>query len=309
MKALALINDSAGGVAQIGAAPLLSILDDGLAAAGWRAIAELGDADTLIEAARRAAGIDAVVCAGGDGTQAAVAGALLGRGVPLLPLPCGTMNLLCRDLGLPMDIAGALAAGLAAPVSKIDACRVEAEEIGVRTFLNNIVFGAYADLAEAREMARDVETLDDLSFAATHAASALANAEPRTFRVTLDGETRAFRSNSLVVSNNPYTGSAGLLPARARLDAGALSVYFLEAQGGTGFAARLIDFLTGSAASSPGVTHAAGRRCTVSVDDGPLGYALDGEPQEAAGPVTMEVLPASLSVRAPAFAGGPAAAG
>lgn len=301
MKALALINETAGTVAKLGLTELRDLLAEEIEAAGWKADFETGDAKTLMAAAKRAQNYKAVICAGGDGTQAAVAGALLKRDIALLPLPCGTMNLLCRDIGLSMDIKEALAAGLAAKPTQIDAGRISSAELGERIFLNNIVFGAYADLAEAREFLREVETLDDLSFAAVHAASALANAGPADFRLNLDGEERLFRTNTLVVSNNRFTGSTELIPARARLDEGALAVYFLEAEGGAGFTARLMEFLTGGVDDSPRVEISNCRRCNVSLRDEPVIYAIDGEPKESAGEVVMEILPGALSVMAPAF--------
>ncbi|MEE2692343.1 MAG: diacylglycerol kinase family protein [Pseudomonadota bacterium] len=302
MKALALINENAGAVSRLGLEEARAALAEEFANAGWGADFETGDAEALIARAKQAGGYDAVICAGGDGTQAGVASALLRGETPMLPLPCGTMNLLCRDLGLPMDMREALAEGLRAKPAKIDAGCVRAEEIGERIFLNNIVFGAYANLAEAREFMREAETLDDLSFAAVHAASALINAKPAEFSLDLDGEPRLFRSNTLVVSNNPLTGSIDLTPTRSRLDEGVLAVYLMEAEGGASFAARLMEFLTGDIDVSARADITRCARCTVSVREGPVIYAIDGEPQESAGTVTMTLLPGALAVLAPAFA-------
>ncbi len=62
-----------------------------------------------LEAAATMPGIDAVAVAGGDGTLACAAQALTGRQVPLGILPLGTMNLLAKDLGLPLDLDAAIA--------------------------------------------------------------------------------------------------------------------------------------------------------------------------------------------------------
>lgn len=50
-----------------------------------------------------AASFDAVAVAGGDGTIASVSYALAGTGIPLLPLPTGTANLLALNLDSPIE--------------------------------------------------------------------------------------------------------------------------------------------------------------------------------------------------------------
>ncbi|NIA21675.1 MAG: hypothetical protein GWP05_06860, partial [Anaerolineaceae bacterium] len=57
-----------------------------------------------IEAAR---GIDesyaALISVGGDGTHNTIANGLVGRSVPMLPVPAGTENVLCKAIGIPGD--------------------------------------------------------------------------------------------------------------------------------------------------------------------------------------------------------------
>lgn len=76
------------------------------AAAGWQhplffetTVDDLGDGVTR-EAL--AAGVDAVLVAGGDGTVRAVAEAMAQSGVPLTIVPSGTGNLLARNMALPL---------------------------------------------------------------------------------------------------------------------------------------------------------------------------------------------------------------
>jgi YegS/Rv2252/BmrU family lipid kinase len=53
---------------------------------------------------------DLVILGGGDGTISGLVDLLVGKGVTLAVLPLGTANSFARSLGLPLDIAGAVAA-------------------------------------------------------------------------------------------------------------------------------------------------------------------------------------------------------
>ncbi len=57
----------------------------------------------LSGALRDARNFDRVVASGGDGTVSAAAHVLRGTGIPLLPYPSGTANLIALNLGIPLD--------------------------------------------------------------------------------------------------------------------------------------------------------------------------------------------------------------
>jgi Diacylglycerol kinase catalytic domain len=66
------------------------------------------------------AGVDLVLASGGDGTITACVGAIAGTGIPLGVLPCGTGNLLARNLGLPLSLDEALAVALTGADRRLD---------------------------------------------------------------------------------------------------------------------------------------------------------------------------------------------
>ena len=90
-------------------------------------------------------GADLLGVAGGDGTQALVAGIAAEHGLPFLVISAGTRNHFALDLGLDRDDP---AAGLAA-LTDGEELRVDLGIIGGRTFVNNASFGAYAEVVRS----------------------------------------------------------------------------------------------------------------------------------------------------------------
>lgn len=92
-----------------------------------------------------AAGADVVVALGGDGTQSAVAGALVGSRAIMAVLPGGTFNYFARELDV-----GTLDRALAA----LETGKVRTRHVGMlndRVFLNNASFGLYPSILMRRE--------------------------------------------------------------------------------------------------------------------------------------------------------------
>ena len=82
--------------------------------------------------------------AGGDGTQALVAGVATEHGIPFVVIPAGTRNHFALDLGLDRDDPAACLDALSDGVD----LRVDLGVIGGQTFVNNVSFGAYAEIVE-----------------------------------------------------------------------------------------------------------------------------------------------------------------
>jgi hypothetical protein len=91
------------------------------------------------------AGADLLGVAGGDGTQALVAGVAAGRDIPMMVISAGTRNHFALDLGLDRDDP---ATGLDALTDGAE-LRIDLGLIGGRTFVNNASFGAYAQVVQS----------------------------------------------------------------------------------------------------------------------------------------------------------------
>ena len=283
-----LINAQAGTVIERGEQAVREEIEGALG--GRKARFVTGDVPTLLETLREAD--DTVVTVGGDGTVGAIAGQLAGReeAPRFVPLPYGTMNLIHRDIGLPLDPMEALRAGLGAPVRAIDYA-----EANGRALLHSAVFGTFAEVAEEREEMRAATgPLQTLRAAAT-AAARLLDAEPHPYDLVLDGEPLSVTTNAIFVTNNAITGGERGVPVRDRLDAGELVVYVSDSLGAGGFLQRLIEAVTGGFDESHGIIRHVCRKAEIRSRE-PVPYARDGEVVEDEPAVTMTIRPGALRV-------------
>ncbi|MFG3194320.1 diacylglycerol kinase family protein [Streptomyces omiyaensis] len=209
-----------------------------------------------------AGGADLVVACGGDGTVRACAEVVAAAGVPLALVPCGTGNLLARNLDLPSDPEQALDAALDGGDFAIDTGRARGD--GLAPTLFTVMTGAGFDAAMVRDASPSLKAR--LGWPAYVLAAVRHLAEPRTrLTIRLDGGRRIRRRARMAVIGNVGTLQAGmrLLP-RARPDSGRLELVLFDPRGPAGWLAAAL--------------HIAGRppRRTPAATDGPVaGGALE----------------------------------
>lgn len=184
-----------------------------------------------LDAAAELPGIDAVAVAGGDGTLACAAQALTGKQVPLGILPLGTMNLLAKDLGLPLDLDAAVQVLATGTVRAIDA-----GEVNGHVFLINSVLGLPARMARHREAKRGRMGVLDVVRMGAGLLRHLGRYPRDRAVLTLGGETRRVRFRTLAVVCGDYREGLGQVLSRAGVDGGHLTLYLVE----TLSAARLV---------------------------------------------------------------------
>jgi diacylglycerol kinase family enzyme len=133
-------NPKSGG----GKAERFSLADEARAR-GFTTI-ELTRGQDLQELVRRAIadGADALAMAGGDGSQAIVAGVAAELDLPYACIPAGTRNHFALDLGVDReDVVGALDAFVDGGERRVDLA-----EVNGRVFVNNVSLGLYADAVQ-----------------------------------------------------------------------------------------------------------------------------------------------------------------
>ena len=229
-------------------------------------------------------GADLLGVAGGDGTQALVAGIAAEHHLPFLVISAGTRNHFALDLGLdredPATCLDALTDG--------EELRIDLGIIGERTFVNNASFGAYAEVVESPAYRDDkrgttLQMLPDL-LKGHHGAHLTARAAGTTVEAP----------QALLVSNDPYgMGDMAGLGRRARLDAGTLGVVAIRVDSARQAAGLL------RRGHGHGLTVLTAEQVTVDADAPQIPVGIDGETVMLPTPVRCAIRPRALRVIVP----------
>ncbi|MET3987922.1 diacylglycerol kinase family protein [Streptomyces sp. PvR034] len=182
-----------------------------------------------------AAPVALVVVCGGDGTVRACAELLAGTGIDLVVVPCGTGNLLARNLGLAPDPVTALEQALSGGCHGIDVGRIRGDGIDPARFV--VMAGVGFDAAMVQDASPRLKSR--LGWVA-YVVSALRHLGDPGIRLTirLDGGRPLRRRARMVVIGNVgmLQGGLPLLP-RARPDDGRLDVVLFAPRGPAGWLA------------------------------------------------------------------------
>jgi diacylglycerol kinase family enzyme len=231
-----------------------------------------------------ARGADLLGVAGGDGTQALVAGVAAQHGIPFVVITAGTRNHFALDLGLDREDPAASLDALSDGVE----LHVDLGVIGGQTFVNNASFGAYAEVVQTPayrgdKMKTTLELLPDL-LQGHDGARLVARAD----------STRIEAPQALLVANNPYgMGDVAGLGRRARLDGGILGVIGVT----VGSAAQAVGLLRGTHAT--GLSVLSTRQIEITADAPQIPVGIDGEAVRLATPVQCTIRPRALRVWVP----------
>jgi diacylglycerol kinase family enzyme len=297
MRNIVFINESSGNVQALGVSRCARVIRESLEDRDVRIELLGGDIAPIkriinetIESGKAAR----LFSLGGDGTLAAIATALAGTDFSLAPLPGGTMNALSRDLGFHPDLLEALG-----QIAGLESRSIDVATVGDHVFLNNVVFGAYAEAAESREHIRKGEGIIEKVGALGEVFAAVTNAEAKRYRLEIDGVVVDIETNTLMISNNIYTSARGGAPARARLDEGVLGVYVTHSTTSGDFIDLMLEALNNGLTESAKIELYRVQSCEVQCLDGPLEASIDGETKRFDTRVTFKLAPSNLRVLAP----------
>jgi diacylglycerol kinase (ATP) len=270
---------------------LRQVLDQaGHPSPGWYEVRKSKQAP---ECVRRAIdeGADLIFVWGGDGTVQRCADVVAGSGTALAVIPAGTANLLARNLGIPLDIAEAVAIGLHGPREAIDTGTVNGEHFMVMA-------GAGLDALMIHEA--DSGLKDRLGRAAYLWTGARnLDASPVRARVGVEGRRFFKGTTTCVLAGNMGRVLGGIeVFDGSRPDDGLLEVGVVTARTRRQWVRTLTRVAVGRSESSPFVVTARGTSITVKFDR-PTPYELDGGTRTAVTKLRIKVHPGAVTLCVP----------
>lgn len=257
---------------------------------------EPGELDRHCGEAAEAAGVDALVAAGGDGTIATAAGAVAGTAMPLGILPLGTLNHFARDAGIPLDLEAAVEAIAAGRTRPVDVA-----EVNGRVFINNSAVGMYPKLVKDREaQQRHLGRSKRLAMLIAAGRSLWRFSHHRLI-LRIAGQEAPVETPLLFIGNNRYETGLLALGKREAIDRGELCLYAPLARSAFSFlwiSTRAVfgrpdeqaDFLTLDGIEKVEIDSPRRR----------LMVATDGEAQPMETPLCYRVRPGALKLIVPA---------
>jgi YegS/Rv2252/BmrU family lipid kinase len=275
---------------------LQNVLAEAFKTAGAEARISLAQTGSeVIKLAQEAARGDAdvIVAGGGDGTISSVAAAVVGTDKRLGVLPFGTMNHFAKDLGIPLDLAGAIETIVAGHETKVDV-----GEVNGHVFINNSSLGLYPSIVRVREKRQQLGWGKWPAY--IWAAVAVLRRYPfLNVRVGIDGEELKSRTPFVFVGNNEYDMETLTIGGRSYLDSGRLCLYMTNRTGRLGLVRLALRALLGGLNQEKDFVSLCTEEIWIETRHQHMRVALDGEVTRIAPPLHYRVRPRALRVLAP----------
>jgi diacylglycerol kinase family enzyme len=242
---------------------------------------------------RAARGTRLFIACGGDGTIHHVMQALVLTDATLAVIPSGTYNHFARDLGIPLEWLAALEVALNGDAKRIDCARVNN-----RYFVNNVSLGLYPELvAKREERGRDYPRWKARIYAFY---ATLRKYRHVTLAVEAGTLQEVVRTHVFMVSNNSYDLERfGVEAPRETLTGGRLSVYWLPHTSRLRLTRYMARYLAGRVRTIPGFRSFRTISLRVQSARPELKVGVDGELFTLTTPLTIAIVPQSLTVRVP----------
>jgi diacylglycerol kinase (ATP) len=232
---------------------------------------------------------DVVAVYGGDGTVMEVASALKGTNVPLAILPGGTANVMSIELGIPGNLADAVAL-ICSDTSTVRV--VDMATVGNHPFLLRVATGFSAEMTKGTE--REAKNRMGTLAYIFSALRALPNAQVSKYHLILDGQEIESEGVTCIIANSGNLGLPGLKLAKViDVSDGLLDVFVIRSAD--------LNALLSVAANAIGIAealpHWQAREVNLAADP-PQVAECDGEIIDPT-PLHVSIVPQALHVVVP----------
>jgi YegS/Rv2252/BmrU family lipid kinase len=240
-------------------------------------------------------GTTMILASGGDGTVSAVAGAVIGTGIPVGLIPRGTANAFALALGIPTDLRGACNTILAGHTRVIDAARCNAMPM-------ILLAGLGFEAGMVSRATRELKNLLGLLAYVLAGAQQLANQDAFKATLDIDGERIELQAVAITVANvAPPTSVLAQGFGQVIPDDGLLEVTIAtpanRLQGLNALASLAASAMVQSPTDRDDLLCFRASSIRILTDPPQL-LVIDGEIVEA-NPITFDCLPGSLTIFLP----------
>lgn len=233
-------------------------------------------------------GVELLVAWGGDGTVNEVASAVAFSSSTLAIVPAGSGNGLARDLGVPLDPAGALQVAGSGRDRRIDA-----GQLGDALFFN--VAGIGLDGVIAARLATP-RARRGLAGYVQAVCLEWPRYRPRRYLLRGDGVEYEGTAWFVALANSRQYGNGAQIAPAARLDDGRLDIVVVEARPRWRLALEVPAFFRGTLDQRPGILMRTASELTIQAD-GPMAFHVDGEPFRAEAELRLRTHPGAILVK------------
>lgn len=244
-----------------------------------------------------AANADMVIASGGDGTVSAVAGALIGTGIPLGIIPTGTANAFATTLGLPrfLTIRAACQTILAGHRRTIDTASCNGKPFVLLT-------GVGYEAEAVERASRDLKAQWGAMAYFMAGFQILDDHKRFDAEIEVDGQRFLCQAHAITIANSaPITSILAQGSGNVVFDDGLLDITITTVEGKLQAIATLLTMLGGalvkSASQQQNVVYGRAQRLQISTDP-PQKVVVDGEIVGTT-PIVVECIPNSLVILAP----------
>ncbi|MCS6813040.1 MAG: methylglyoxal synthase [Cyanobacteria bacterium] len=244
-----------------------------------------------------AANADVVIASGGDGTVSAVAGALIGTGIPLGIIPTGTANAFATSLGLPrlLTIRAACQVILAGHRRTIDAATCNGKPFVLLT-------GVGYEAEAVERASRDLKAQWGAMAYFMAGFQVLDDHKRFDAEIEVDGQRFLCQAHAITIANSaPITSILAQGSGNVVFDDGLLDITIITVEGKLQAIATLLTMLGGalvkSASQQQNVVYGRAKRLQISTDP-PQKVVVDGEIVGTT-PIVVECIPKGLVILAP----------